>query len=160
MIRPRLKFRRDTKVSAEEATAKFGNEFFPRPLRPVLGIARQVTSHAMFCRRPVGRLMAEDCRVPGGIAEGFERRHLDIVHGRRIVCLVAAVPNDCAGIAEELVGVTDALDRAQERFGCAMIVVRQAVDLRHVEHRVRFKERNIALHLAAVAVGLRLGELA
>lgn len=82
MIRPRLELRRDTEVGAEEATAKFGDEFFPRPLRPVLGIARQATSHAMFCRRLVGRLMAEDGRVSGSVAKRLKGRHLDVVHDR------------------------------------------------------------------------------
>ena len=53
MIRPRLELRRNTEIGAEEATAELGNKFFARAIRPVLRIARQVTSDAMFRRRPV-----------------------------------------------------------------------------------------------------------
>src|SRR3546814_10583768 len=67
MIRPRLELRRDTEIGAEEATAELSNKFFARAISPFLRIARQVTSDAMFRRRPVGRLMAEDGRVSGSI---------------------------------------------------------------------------------------------
>lgn len=53
MIRPRLELRHDTEIGAEEATPELGNEFFSGAIRPVLRIARQVTSDAMFRRRPV-----------------------------------------------------------------------------------------------------------
>jgi hypothetical protein len=36
----------------------------------------------MFCRRLVGRLMAEDGRVSGSVAKRLKGRHLDVVHDR------------------------------------------------------------------------------
>ena len=53
MIRPRLELRGYVEIGAEEATAELGNEFFSGTVRPVLGIAREITSDAMFRRRPV-----------------------------------------------------------------------------------------------------------
>jgi len=53
MIRPRLELRRDTEIGAEEATAELGNKFFARAIRPVLRIARKISSDAMFRRGPV-----------------------------------------------------------------------------------------------------------
>ncbi len=54
MVRPRLELRRDTEIGAEEATAELGNEFFAGAIRPVLRIARYISSDAMFRRRPIG----------------------------------------------------------------------------------------------------------
>lgn len=53
MIRPWLELRGDTEISAEEATPELGNEFFSGAIRPVLRIARKISSDAMFRRRPV-----------------------------------------------------------------------------------------------------------
>lgn len=53
MIRPRLELRHDTEIGAEEATAELGNEFFARAFRSILRIPGQISSDAMFRRRPV-----------------------------------------------------------------------------------------------------------
>ena len=56
MIRARFQFRRDTEISAQKATAKFGDQFFARPFTTILAVAAEITADAMCRRRPV-RLM-------------------------------------------------------------------------------------------------------
>lgn len=75
------------------------------------------------------RLMAEDGRVSGSIAKRLEGRHLDIVHDRRVVGLVAAVADDCARRFEEAIGALDALDRIPYLCWRGIIGVRQTIDL-------------------------------
>ena len=111
MIRPRLELRRDAEIGAEEATAELGDQFFARAFGPVLRVAERSRPTRCSARRPVRRLMAERRHIAGRIAKRLEGRHLDVVHDRRIVGLVAAVSDHGAGVAEEAIGMLDPLDR-------------------------------------------------
>jgi len=104
--------------------------------------------------------MTQRCRVGSRIAEGLERRHLDVVGYRRIVGLRPAMANNGAGIAEEAIGILNPLDRIESRFRTMVVMVRQTVDLVHIEHGIRLQERDFPVDLIAIAIGFRLGEAA
>ena len=108
----------------------------------------------------MARFMAEDGRISGSIAKRLERRHLDIVHDRGIVGLVAAVPNDRTRIAEEAIGALDAFDRIKDPGGRGIIAVGQTVDLLDIEHRIGLQERDLPVDLVTVSIGFRLGKAA
>ena len=65
-----------------------------------------------------------------------------------------------AGVAEEAIGILYPLDRIESRFRTMVVMVRQTVDLVHIEHRIRLQERDLPVDLLAIAVGFRFGEAA
>ena len=82
------------------------------------------------------RLMTKDGCVSGSIAKRLEGRHLDVIHDRRVIGLVAAVPDHGAGVAEEEIGARYSLDRIPDLGRRGMIGVGQTVDLLDIEHRI------------------------
>lgn len=104
------------------------------------------------------RLMAEDGRVSGSIAKRLEVRHLNIVHDRRVVGLVAAMADHRADIAEEAIGALNSLDGIPHLYRPGIIGVRQTIDLLNIEHRVCLQERDFPIDIVAAPVGHRLGE--
>ena len=70
---------------------------------------------------------------------------------------VATMPEDCAGGREERLGGFDDLKGLALRFGLRVVRCGESLDLLDVEHGVTLHELDLALHLFALVVGLRLG---
>lgn len=81
-------------------------------------------------RRPVGCLVTQDTDIGFGISKRFERRHLDVVAGRRIIGTIPTMPDDRTRVGENPVGMLDPLDRIADRLSVAVIVIRQTIYLR------------------------------
>ncbi len=66
-----------------------------------------------------------------------------------------------AGVGKEAISMIDSRDRIANGFRLLpVIVVREALDLRHVEHRVGLEERNLAVELLTRGIRFGLGEAA
>ena len=111
MIRPRLKFRRDPEIRAEEATPEFGNQLFARAFAPILAVTAEIAINAVGGSGPMHGLMSSDGDIGVRVAKTFDRRHLNVIGRGRVKRHRAAVPNNCAGVGKESVGVRVALDR-------------------------------------------------
>ena len=78
----------------------------------------------------------------------------------RIERIAAAVPDDGAGVGEELLGLHDAFVPLLYRRHGGVESVGQAVDLGNVENRVGFQEGDFSACFFARAVGVGLGKAA
>lgn len=110
MIGSGLEFWRDTKIGAEEAAPKLGDQFLACPFGAILGVAAEIASDPSRIRSPVYRLVAEDRDVRGGVAEGLEAGHLDDVERRSVIGLRSAMTDHRARIGKEAIGTLDARD--------------------------------------------------
>ena len=108
----------------------------------------------------MGHLMAQHGRVGRRIAKRRKGRHLHMVAGGRVVGLPAVVPDDGAGVAEEILGSGDALVAFLNRRHGGVIAIRQAFDLSDVEDRVGFQERDFAVRFFARSIDVGFGETA
>jgi len=108
VILTRLEFRGDAEVGAEEAAPEFGNQFLARALGLIFGVAAEVAVEALRSRRPVNKFMAQHGRVRRGVAKRSVGRHLHMIARGRIEGFAAAMPDDGAGVGEELLGLRDA----------------------------------------------------
>ena len=83
-----------------------------------------------------------------------------MIGSRRVEGFAAAVPDDGAGVGEQVLGHGDALVTfLRPRNGC-IESIRQAVDLGNVEHRVGFQERDFPARFFARAIDFGFGEAA
>jgi len=57
VIRPRLEFRHDAEIGAQEAASELGDKFFASPFGAILVIAGEIASNPVCWRRPVGGLL-------------------------------------------------------------------------------------------------------
>ena len=81
MIRPRLQFRDDPEIGAEETCPYVGTKLFARAIRAILMVAAEISVQPMACADPVGDLVSEDGVVTLGIPERLETRHLNAIAG-------------------------------------------------------------------------------
>ena len=127
-------------------------------LAAVLAVTAEITADVIRWRRPVRGLMAERCHVGGRVLETFDKGHLDMIGRRAEEGPVATVPDMRAGVPEEPIGMLDPFNGIGDWTGGGIVAVRQAVDLRDVEDRVRLQERDLTLDLATAPIGFRLAE--
>ncbi len=109
--------------------------------------------------RPMGQFMRQRSGMAFGVLEGLEGRHLHVIGLLGVVGTRAAVSNIGAGRGKELLGTLDARKWGQGRgLGRGGILRRQAFALLGVENGVPLQERDFALGLLAVVVGLGAGD--
>ena len=108
----------------------------------------------------MGCFMTQGCIVACPILERLEGWHLYVVHDRRIIGLVAAMPDKGTGVAKEPVSVFEALDGIDLRDRAVVIMLGQTVDLFDIEYIVGLQERYLPIDLAASSIVLGLREAA
>ena len=83
---------------------------------------------------------------------------MDAVGGGRVIGLIAAQVDSCAGSGDKLVSVRKTVGE-RKRIGRLRVVVGgESVDLFDVEYGIALHERDFSLNVLAGAVGFRSGE--
>ena len=100
-------FRRQFQVGAEESGAELGHEFLAGIALVAPGLAAEIPVEAAGCLVQCVALMRERGVVALGVAEGLDRRHLDVVGLAGVEGAVATDADVGAGVGEECLGVVD-----------------------------------------------------
>ena len=98
----------------------------------------------------MGRLMTQSRVIARDVPERLKRRHLDEIRPRSVKSLIAAVPDDRAGVAEEALRSFYPFDRIDVVDRLIKEMIRQAVDLLNVKNRIGLEEGDLAIDCAAL----------
>ena len=94
--------------------------------------------------------MGHGGRVRLGIAEGLQRRHLDVIARGGVKGLVSSGADVGLGVGEKGFGLLDAFDLLRWWVGQRVVMLGQSLALFGIEDGVFLQEGNIGLDLVAV----------
>src|SRR5690606_35830393 len=84
VVWPRFKLGHDAEICTQQRRTDFGDEFLARAFGSILGIAGEITPDTISLGCPMDMLVAENSNIRSRIPKRLERRHLDMVAGRRV----------------------------------------------------------------------------
>src|ERR1019366_3010429 len=103
--------RGEFEIGAQESGAQLGDEFLGGIAFVAPALASEITVKTGRMFYPVNTFVAKRGVKFLSIGESLNRRHLDVVKFLRVVGPVAAITDFGSRGSEELIGMSDALDR-------------------------------------------------